>query len=290
MTILIFVKKNNKLSIVKRLRYNFIFQRLKGISIWFKAKKSSLFRSLIKDLLTPKIISLIKEQTNAPDMLLSLKKLKEKGFIPKHAIDVGSFIGEWSLKIKEIFPESNVIMIEPQESQKDFLVKLAKKNGFKYEQALLSNSDNEEINFNISDLTNGSSIFEPKRFIKKKVVKFKTKKLDTLISKYKISEPIILKIDTQGAEKLVLQGSLSLLKKCEVIILELSIFKSYSDGNNAYEMIDYLHQLGYDLYDIDGFNRNNSTKSINEFDALFVKKDSKLWHPNYFLPKHIGAT
>lgn len=81
-----------------------------------------------------------------------------------------------------------------------------------------------------------------------------------------------------------------MLNQCEVIILELSIFKSYSDGNIAYEMIDYLNQLGYSLYDIAGFNRNNCTKSINEFDALFVKKDSKLWHPNYFLPKQISIT
>mgnify|MGYP007000206274 CR=1 len=74
------------------------------------------------------------------------------------------------------------------------------------------------------------------------------------------------------------------LKKCEVVILELSIFQSYSGGLVVHEMIQFMNLIGFELYDIAGLHRANRTKSTNEFDGVFVKKNSQLWDQKYFLP------
>jgi len=73
----------------------------------------------------------------------------------------------------------------------------------------------------------------------------------------------------------------------EVLIIELSLFRSYSRGLLAHEMIAYLAGMGFLLYDIAGLLRANATKSTNEIDAVFVREGSPLWKPEFFLP--VGA-
>jgi hypothetical protein len=66
--------------------------------------------------------------------------------------------------------------------------------------------------------------------------------------------------------------------------MELSIINSYSQGLLAGDMINLMQRKGFMLYDIAGLNRANRTRSVNEFDAVFVRTSSPLWDLRHFLP------
>ena len=89
----------------------------------------------------------------------------------------------------------------------------------------------------------------------------------------------------QGAEDRVLRGGENVLKNAEVLIIELSIVNSYSQGLLVHDMINFLAQRNLYLYDVAGLLRANRTRSVNEFDGVFVRKDSPLWDLRHFLPE-----
>ncbi|MCW8964857.1 MAG: hypothetical protein OQL16_13760, partial [Gammaproteobacteria bacterium] len=49
-----------------------------------------------------------------PSVEASLDALKQWGFEPTHAIDVGAYHGEWTRMFKQRFPAAAVIMVEAQ--------------------------------------------------------------------------------------------------------------------------------------------------------------------------------
>src|SRR4051812_15864950 len=56
-----------------------------------------------------------------PSIEASLQCLKDRGFAPKLAVDVGAFHGEWTVMFKTLFPDASVVMAEPQSGLRDRL-------------------------------------------------------------------------------------------------------------------------------------------------------------------------
>ncbi len=64
----------------------------------------------------------IKHSFNIPSMEWSLINLKENGFPPNNILDIGAFEGEWTKMIKMIYPDCNVLKVEPL-SEKEKVLK-----------------------------------------------------------------------------------------------------------------------------------------------------------------------
>jgi FkbM family methyltransferase len=239
-------------------------------------------RRLIRNLVPDRGISWIKSFVGAPDMANSLNLLKLKGFSPRSAVDIGAYEGQWSQGLKSVFPEAALLMIEPQPHKRDHLVALGNHINASVQFELLSDIEGETVDFYLG--ANGSSIFQPKRFRVGDRLRLTTKCLDTVLSGTAFECPDLMKIDVQGAEHRVLKGGIRALNSVEVLVIELSIVNSYSDGLLIHEMIYFLAQHGLFLYDIAGLLRVNRTRSVNEIDGIFVRKDSPLWRLQHFLP------
>ncbi len=57
------------------------------------------------------------ELFHVPDVEASLRRMKHLGFAPAVAIDVGAYVGDWTRSFKQIFPNSRVLMVEPQKAK-----------------------------------------------------------------------------------------------------------------------------------------------------------------------------
>lgn len=228
-------------------------------------------------------ISWLKDQVGAPDMLHLLQQLKLKGFKPTVAVDIGAFEGQWSLQARKVFPDLKLLLIEPLPEKRAEIEELARSIGAESRFRLLSDKAGEVVSFYVGSC--GSSIHEPKRFESQYSLEIETTTLDELLASSHFEAPNIIKIDVQGAEDRVLRGGENVLKNAEVLIIELSIVNSYSQGLLVHDMINFLAQRNLYLYDVAGLLRANRTRSVNEFDGVFVRKDSPLWDLRHFLPE-----
>ena len=174
-------------------------------------------------------------------------------------IDVGSHKGEFiNNVIKKGIP---VYSFEPQSNIRKILKKnTVKNNVLEYYKYALSNFEGE-INLFINSLSststtkkvrNSSKWIKFKNFIlggniftNEEQVKVTT--LDKILLNKLGSKKILLKIDVEGAEAEVLEGSKDILKKCNVVLVQIesSNYKIYKENLNSEKLLlNYGFKLG----------------------------------------------
>lgn len=146
-------------------------------------------------------------------------------------------------------------------------------------QAVLTNEDFKDVNFNISNYDGAcSSIFKFSDNIKNsdiwskrehkmtETIKLKSIKLDTLLNSNNINPKNYDHwiIDLQGAELLALIGGENSLKFCNSIYIEVSRNKFYENGVIWDELKNWLNKRNF-------FSTREPTK--DEEDILFLKKN-----------------
>lgn len=210
-----------------------------------------------------------------PNLVNSLINLKQIGFNPINIIDIGAYHGEWTAMIKKIFPESSILMIEAQENKGDLLKDVSQQyspNVF-YEIALLSSEDEQEVRF--VEMETGSSVFEESSPYERDYTSKKTVTLDTLLKAYPDFQGTdFLKIDVQGYELEVLRGAKKLLKKVELVLMEVSLIPVNKGCPIMSEVISFMADHDFRVLDFcsqirrgDGF--------LWQIDLLFIKNNSR---------------
>jgi hypothetical protein len=85
--------------------------------------------------------------------------------------------------------------------------------------------------------------------------------------------PDFIKIDVQGHELEVLRGAEKVLKDCIFCLLEVSLL-SLGNEPPLIEVMNYMDENGFQLYDISQFMRRPYDKALYQSDFLFIKKNS----------------
>ncbi len=205
-----------------------------------------------------------------------LNSLKVKGFDPKYVVDVGCGYGEWTKKMIKYFKNSNFLLFDADESNKEKLDKLVKTNKNTTYQITLLSDDIKHYQF--FKMGYGSSIYEEQTSHKREIKNIKSQKLINLLPKeLNDSNNNMIKLDVQGSELKILKGLNDSLKKFEIIILETSVHKYNKDAPLFNEVLDFMTNNEYKLYDLFDFKRLGSDRSfLLQFDCVFLRKDSNL--------------
>lgn len=199
-------------------------------------------------------------------------------FNPKIIYDIGAYHGDFSIFIKKIFPDTQIIMFEANSKCIPFLKPL----NIPFYISLLSDIDNKEVIFYEpinGQISTGSSIYkENSTFFDNSIEhKMKTITLDTLIKKYNIIQPDLIKIDVQGSELDIIKG---LTFRPFIYILEASLIK-FNNGSPLFgEIIKYMIEIGYRCCDIlDNLKISHTNingkkvKRYYQMDLLFIRTD-----------------
>ncbi len=99
--------------------------------------------------------------------------------------------------------------------------------------------------------------------------------IDYFLKKNKIKKIDLLKLDVQGAEYLVLNGSKNSLKnkKIKNILLEINLAKGYKNQKVLNYYIDFFKKFNYELFSIVNLGIRKKDQHLLCFDALFsIKK------------------
>jgi FkbM family methyltransferase len=195
---------------------------------------------------------------------------------PKTVIDVGANTGWFSSNLRQVCPNSDIIMLEANPYCEEQLSKI----GNSYAIVALSNEANKKITFYINrdDLVCcGASFYkEDTKFYDNCIeIELETHTLDE--GELFLEEGVdLLKIDVQGSEKDIIQGSLETLKRTKNVLLECS-FSNYNLGSpQIEEVIEFMEELGFYVNDIieEHWSRPGidfPSRVVHQIDVLFSK-------------------
>ncbi len=207
-------------------------------------------------------------------MWWSLENLRRCGFRPASVIDAGAFVGDWTRRTRAIWPEAKYLMIEPQPNKQERLRGMCNES-ISLEQVLLGSVEQKAVPFHMDDL-GGSSVLEQFQDKCPLTDPLAMKTLDSVVAKRKLAGPILLKADVQGYEVEVLRGAKEVLPKVEVILLELSLLP-YNIGAPLFaEVIAFLAERRFLVYDLCWVHRRQSDEAAFQLDVLFAREDSPL--------------
>lgn len=93
----------------------------------------------------------------------------------------------------------------------------------------------------------------------------------------KVSGNTLLKIDTQGYERQVLEGARSLLPTLKGVLMELPIVHLYEGTWGFHDAIEFMTDAGFVLAQIDPVNFHSTDRvSVIEVDCLFRPRDPRV--------------
>ena len=198
----------------------------------------------------------------------------------KTAFDVGAHKGEFLKLIKKLKNVEKIYSFEPQKKiyQKLNIFSIENKI-FCFNFALGNNNEIRKLKINkvsststFSEINDLSLWYKIKSFILRGSTKssfideekVNVMKLDDFCDDYKISNIDLLKIDTEGHEKQVLEGALNLIKekKIKYILLEFHLSNMYSN---------------YSVNDLENFLNNYNFKLLKKYKFPFIPIEDRIY-------------
>lgn len=208
--------------------------------------------------------------------------LKHMGI--KYVIDIGANTGQFAESLFDFDYQGTVISFEPVASCHEKLTRRSRKYpNFRVAERCAIGDKDTQIEFNVSDDDVFSSVLEIKkehtrirpksRIVRKESVKMF--RLDSIIGNY-IPEgetDIMLKIDTQGFEKQVLDGAEHSLSRIRGIKIEIPLVPIY-DGTRFtfYEIVDFMKQHGFMPYNFNTEGVDLETGRVFTIDGTFFRE------------------
>lgn len=190
----------------------------------------------------------------------AIKNSKNKIFV-----DVGANIGLISLRLVNEIPELEIYAFEPGPHQYELFRKTIYSNELgekiKLNSLALSNKKGKaKFATHSSEHVSGDGFYDTGRAGQAKHIEVKTDTLDNWWKRAGNPKVGVMKIDTEGAELMVLQGADVMLKSIRpVLFLEIWPPNLGSYPYNASDIFEHLVSLGYALQTHDGqkINKGN---------------------------------
>jgi FkbM family methyltransferase len=133
------------------------------------------------------------------------------------------------------------------------------------------------MRFNVHSDVSGSSAFDQweGRRLDGETVEIPVRRLDSIIEQ-PIARPALLKVDTQGAELLVLEGAAGILDQIDVIILEVSFHQFRQGAPEFNDIVVRMNELGFACYETLEGHYRALDNALAQVDLVFVPNDSPL--------------
>ena len=197
--------------------------------------------------------------------------MAELGFSPKMILDVGAAHGEWSRLAATVWPDARIIAFEPNETNRAELDDVQRAlPQFSYRLFFLGASPGAVEYANRGTQTSlyasapGSG------------ARAEMRTLDDCFAAGLFPQPQLIKLDVQGYELEVLAGGTRVLAGCDAVLAEVSFLQFHPDMPVADDVIAYLKQRGFVVYDTMGLLRLPEDDALGHMDLMFVRADSRL--------------
>ena len=204
---------------------------------------------------------------------------KRNGFSPSTIIDGGAYHGLWTHQAAMLFPGAQFILVEPN----PFLKSIIQKNivpitpsPLIVESALGSASGKANLNlWRSAESDPGASLLEHVSGPSVQSFEVNVTTVDEICEEHKLL-PDLIKLDLQGGELAALKGATKALRTCECLVIEFSCLRAYIDRTTPRDLLDFMGDHDYSLYDIVGLADRPYDEALMGGDFIFVKNSSPL--------------
>ena len=201
-----------------------------------------------------------------------LAQLAQLGFEPRTVIDAG--VANATRELYETFKNASIFLIEPLAEFEPFLRKICSEYKAQYVLAA-AGPEAGSATLNVHPDKFGSSLLKEVEGAAAdgipRTVPVIT--IDEECARRSLSGPYLIKVDVQGAELQVLAGAARTLRETEAVVLEVSLFGFLIGGPQLYEIVDWMKQSGFVVYDIFGGHYRPLDGALAQVDMVFVRED-----------------
>ncbi|CAN5280372.1 FkbM family methyltransferase [soil metagenome] len=218
-----------------------------------------------------------------PDRDQRNRLLAMNNFNINKILDVGANTGQFVNEIRSRGFNGEIVSFEPLSSAFKILeAKSRPDKRWSVHNMAIGDTDGE-IEINISENSQSSSILEmlPAHVASAPESKYigseraTIHKLDTIFSTYyNDGDNIMLKVDTQGYEKNVIDGAMNSLSKIKSVKLEMSLIPLYKEEVLFVDMLAYMDRIGFRLYSLENTYADPKTGQILQVDGTFYRQKS----------------
>ena len=203
-----------------------------------------------------------------PECTFLLTKLIKGGDI---AFDVGANFGWYSCHLAQLVGKAGEVHIFEPTNAIDELKSNLTLNRLEsrcvLNQVALGEKEGTETLFIPEKLGTAFASLREHSYGRTRKIRVPVQKLDDYVTANRVRDVNFMKTDVEGAEYLVLKGAENVLNQYSPVIM-LEIDKPHTEcfGYSPEELISYLGDLGYHLFEIDK-DKFGSVKKVSEFDS-----------------------
>jgi FkbM family methyltransferase len=234
-----------------------------------------------------------------PDLIsFALKKIRQSGFDIIYGInqsaaillnyginlilDVGANTGQYGMRARALGYQGRIVSFEPVLKSFLELNETARHDPLWTSVNTGCGDRDGKALINTFNLSVMNSILPSTSLIEKEYPQVKgigqeeisIAQLDTVFDDYyHSSDRVLLKIDTQGFEKNVLEGAKSSLDKITGVQIELSFVEHYRNETLFKDMVDFLSQKGFTLACLEPLTHNLENGKLLQADGTFFRLD-----------------
>jgi len=169
-------------------------------------------------------------------------------------IDIGANRGDVSQVLHFLFPNAMIYAFEPIQEESNKIRSKVRHTNLIIENSALSNKIGK-TSFFVNDFSPASSILsiskeciqDCNKMSRIKKIEVLTTTLDTFFRNKNLKKDVFLKIDTQGSEKLILEGGKDVLQKVAIIHIEICFSHLYKNQTNFEEIYKILTNAGFNF-------------------------------------------
>jgi FkbM family methyltransferase len=204
----------------------------------------------------------------------ALRQLASLGFRPQTIIDAG--VAYETSDLYREFPKSRILLVEPQAEFEPFLRKICETYEAEYVIAAAGAAPGTVV-LNVHQELHSSSLLKE---VEGTAVDGKPRQvpmvtLDQMCAERKLKGPYLIKLDVQGAELQVLEGSQRTLEETEALVVEVSLFASMIGGPQLHDIVARMKELGFVAYDMWGILHRPLDNALAQADMIFVKEHGR---------------
>lgn len=201
----------------------------------------------------------------------SLKWLSSQGVQIKTVLDVGASNGCWSKECMSFFPNAHYVLFEPQPTHSDALDTFANAHGKQVSLVKKAVGASEGQTFFDATDPFGGQLADSDNGAHSLKVELTT--MDNSLSHLQIEGPYLLKLDTHGVEKGILEGSSKTLQQANLLIIEAYNHRITKEALLFWELCAFLAERGFRPIDLIDVMHRPLDSSLWQMDLVFAKAD-----------------